>query len=327
LKDENKFNTVINNYFHHIGTIYKHSPAIFIAQSGHNLISHNTIHDLAYNGMVISGCRPHELVMAKPLKNRREWVSQIRVDEIGPYIEHIKPEMLENQNWLEFDVSAIEPLLHARENLIEYNDISRVMLELGDGNGIYFSAMGKNNRAVRNYLHDIYNARGYIRLDDVSGYTIITHNVGQRGAMMMQIKGPGEIRNNFAFDTGLFIARRWFPTEIDNFILYNTPQGKDHFNQYKRFPDVNLIYEFFDRVSNSLIFVENPPDEIKLGQDVIAPDKRGEANVGMLFADPMFDEEAMKQRIFRFRPGSPAPGLGIEPIDLSSVGSTFIKNE
>lgn len=323
LKDEHKYNTVTNNYLHHVGTIYKHSPGIFIAQSGHNDISHNTIHDLAYNGMVISGCRPHELVLARPLKNRREWVSSIRTDEIGPYIEHITPEML--RNWLEFDVSKIEPLLHARENRIEYNEIYRVMLQLHDGNGIYFSAMGKNNRAVRNFFHDIHTSRGYIRLDDVSGYTIITHNVGIRGARMMQIKGPGEIRNNFAFDTELFIARRWCPTEIDNFILYNTPRGKGHYNRYKRFPEVNLVYEFFDRVSNSLIYVEDPPDEIQPGMDVIAPDRRGDADVGMLFADPMFDEEAMKQRIFRFQPGSPAPGLGIEPIDLSSAGSTLAK--
>ncbi|HKJ78309.1 MAG TPA: right-handed parallel beta-helix repeat-containing protein, partial [Prolixibacteraceae bacterium] len=323
LKDENKFNTVTNNYIHHVGTIYKHSPGIFIAQSGHNLISHNTIHDLAYDGMVISGCRPHELVLAKPLQNRREWVSSIRVDEIGPYIKDITPEMLDN--WLEFDVSMIEPLLHARENQIEYNEIYRVMLELHDGNGIYFSGMGKNNRAVKNYFQDIHTSRGYIRLDDISGYTIITHNVGVRGARMMQIKGPGEIRNNFAFDTKLFIARRWCPTKIDNFILYNTPQGEGHFNQYNRFPEVNMIYEFFDRVSNSLIYVENPPEEMKLGQDVIAPDKRGDADVGMLFADPMFDEEAMKKRIFRFKPGSPAPDLGIEPIDLSSAGSTLAK--
>jgi hypothetical protein len=325
LKDENKNNTVTNNYIHHVGTIYKHSPGIFIAQSGYNLVSHNTIHDLAYNGMVISGCRPHELVLAKPLSNRREWVSSIRTDETGPFIGHITPEMLDN--WLEFDVSKIEPLLHARENVIEYNEIYRVMLELHDGNGIYFSGMGKNNRAVRNFFHDIHTSRGYIRLDDVSGYTIITHNVGMRGARMMQIKGPGEIRNNFAFDTKLFIARRWCPTEIDHFILYNTPQGEGHFNQYDRFPDVNMIYEFFDRVSNSLIYVEDPPEEMKPGQDVIAPDKRGTADVGMLFADPMFDNEAMKQRIFRFMPGSPAPGLGIEPIDLSTAGSTLAVRE
>ena len=324
-KDENKFNTVTNNYIHHVGTIYKHSPGIFVAQSGHNTITHNTIHDLAYNGMVISGCRPHELVYAKPLQKRREWVSSIRIDEIGPYIKHITPEMLDN--WLEFDVSRIEPLLHARENLIEYNEIYRVMLELHDGNGIYFSAMGKNNRAVRNYFQDIHTSRGYIRLDDVSGYTIITHNVGVRGARMMQIKGPGETRNNFAFDTELFIARRWCPTEIDNFILYNTPKGEGHYNQYKRFPDIYMVYEFFDRVSNSLIYLENPPDELKLGQDVIAPDRRGDADVGMLFADPLFDEEAMKQRIFRFKPGSPSLALGIEPIDLSKAGSTLASSK
>jgi hypothetical protein len=169
-KDENKFNIVTNYYIHHVGTIYKHSPGIFIAQSGHNLIRHNTIHDLAYNGMIISGCRPHELVLAKPLRNRRKWVSSIRLDEIGPFIKHITTEML--RNWLEFDVSEIEPLLHSRENIIEHNEIYRVMLELCDENGINFSAMGKNNRAGRNYLHDIYNSNGYIRLDDVWGYTI-----------------------------------------------------------------------------------------------------------------------------------------------------------
>ena len=86
-----------------------------------------------------------------------------------------------------------------------------------------------------------------------------------------------------------------------------------------------MIYEFFDRVSNSLIYIEKPPDEIKLGQDVIAPDKRGDADVGMLFADPLFDEEAMKRRIFRFKPDSPALRLGIESIDLSSAGSTLAK--
>jgi hypothetical protein len=228
------------------------------------------------------------------------------------------------RNWLEFDVSKIEPLLHARENRIEYNEIYRVMLELHDGNGIYFSAMGKNNRAQRNYLHDIYNSNGYIRLDDVSGYTIITHNVGVRGSNMMQIKGPGEIRNNFALDTEIFIKRRWCPTAIDHYVLHNTPLGKGHYNQYKRFPEVHMIYEFFDRVSNSLIYVEDPTKEIQPGDDVIARDKRGGAEVGMLFADPMFDQEAMKNRVFRFMPDSPAPGLGIEPIDLSTAGSSLV---
>jgi hypothetical protein len=37
--------------------------------------------------------------------------------------------------------------------------------------------------------------------------------------------------------------------------------------------------------------------------------------------DPMFDQEAIKKKIFRFEPGSPAVKLGIKPLDLSLVGS------
>jgi hypothetical protein len=321
LKDVNKYNTVTNNYIHHVGAIYRHSPGIFIAQSGHNLISHNTIHDLAYNGMIISGCRPHELVMSKVLRNRREWVSSIRVDEIGPFIEHITPEMM--RNWLSYDVSPIEPLLHSRENRIEYNEIYNVMLELHDGNGIYFSAMGKNNLAQYNYLHDIYNSNGYFRLDDVSGFTIITHNVGLRGSRLMQIKGPGIIKNNFAIETDQFVARNWYHIEIDNFVLYNSPTGNRHLNQNQRFPNIQTVFQYFDRCSNSLIYQETPGEGLIPGEDMIDLDKRGEAEVGMLFADPMFDEEAMKSKIFRFLPGSPAEKLGIQPIDLSKAGSSL----
>lgn len=323
LKDENKFNLITNNHIHHVGTVYKHSPGIFIAQSGHNTISHNTIHDLAYNGMIISGCRPHELAMSKVLQNRREWVSSIRVEEIGPYIKHITPEML--RNWLTFDVSTIEPLLHSRENNIEYNELYRVMLELGDGNGIYFSAMGKNNRAQYNYLHDMYNSNGYIRLDDVSGYTIITHNVGVRGSRMMQIKGPGEISNNFAIETDRLIMRLFYPVDIDHFILYNTPQDNGHLTKDGRNPDAKTVFDLFERISNSLIYQEVPGEGLQPGEDVVPASKRGDARVGMLFADPMFDQKAMKEKIFRFLPGSPAIDLGIQPIDLSSAGSSLLK--
>jgi hypothetical protein len=127
-KDENKFNTVTNNYIHHVGEIYKHGTGIFIAQSGHNLISHNTIHDLSYNGMVISGCRPHELAMYPYLKNRREWVSSLRMEEIEPYLETIKEEL--TKKWINSGIEHFEALLHARKNRIEYNEIYRVMLEL-----------------------------------------------------------------------------------------------------------------------------------------------------------------------------------------------------
>jgi len=51
----------------------------------------------------------------------------------------------------------------------------------------------------------------------------------------------------------------------------------------------------------------------------------GEDDTKLLYADPMFDMEAMKRKVFQFLPGSPAEKLGIEPIDLSNVGSSLAR--
>ncbi|MEO0453386.1 MAG: right-handed parallel beta-helix repeat-containing protein [Verrucomicrobiota bacterium] len=322
LKDESKFNTVTNNYIHHIGTIYQHSPAVFIAQSGHNKISYNTIHDLDYNAMVISGCRPHELAYYETLKNRREWVSTLRVDEIKPYLEKVKEVLA--QQWLNSDVSLFEDLLHARENVIEYNDISLCMLALSDGNAIYFSGMGEGNIAQYNYIHDVTNNRGFIRLDDNSGYTYIRNNVFARGRMMLVMKWNGEYSNNFCIDASQITNKEWYPAPLDKIIFYNKNSKAKLMNKEIWVEGTDpKVSDSFKSVSDSIFFVEGRAEEFKAGQDIIAENNRGEAKVGMLFADPLFDEAAFEQRIYRFKPGSPAEKLGIQPIDLSKVGSSL----
>ena len=40
-----------------------------------------------------------------------------------------------------------------RENKIMMNEMSRVLQKMHDGNAIYFSAMGVDNRVERNYMH------------------------------------------------------------------------------------------------------------------------------------------------------------------------------
>ena len=321
LKDESKFNTVTNNYIHHIGTIYQHSPGIFIAQSGHNTITHNTIQDLDYNAMVISGCRPHELAYYATLKNRREWVGSLRVDEIKPYLEKVK-QVLEKQ-WLNSDVSLFEDLLHARENRIAYNDISRCMLKLGDGNAIYFSGMGKNNICEFNYIHDVPNNRGFIRLDDNSGYTYIRNNVFERGRMMFALKWDCKYTNNFCIDGNQMTNKEWYPAALDKVIFYSSNPKAELMGKETWVDSADhKVSTSFKTVSNSIFFVKGRAKEFKSGQELMAKDNRG-AEVGMLFVDPMFDKEAMKQRIYRFLPGSPAIKLGIQPIDLSSAGSTL----
>lgn len=63
--------------------------------------------------------------------------------------------------------------------------------------------------------------------------------------------------------------------------------------------------------------------DLVTGQDV----KVGKDDIKLLYADPMLDEDAMKQRIFRFKKGSPAEKLGIQPIDLSSAGSSLVPHQ
>ncbi|MFC1761204.1 right-handed parallel beta-helix repeat-containing protein [Planctomycetota bacterium] len=327
LKDENKFNEVRNNYLHHIGEIFKHSPGIFIAQSGHNKITHNTIHDLAYNGIVISGCRPDFLKRFKPLKNRREWIGAFRLEEMQSRIKDHDVRDMKN------DLSIIEPLFHARKNLIAYNEIYRVMKELHDGNGIYFSGMGKDNRAEFNYIHDLGHTRRFIRLDDISAYTIIKNNVCENGDHLFMMKGPSEVKNNFAINIGRLNFRS-YKYEIDRLIYYTTqPEATIHYvpdsairgGNPKEIVAEKNTYASLEAISNSLVYDVTPIPEFKLGDDLVPTDMRGGAAVGIHYADPMFDEEAMKQKIYCFKPGSPAIELGIEPIDLSNVGSTLVR--
>ena len=272
-----------------------------------------------------SGCRPHELAYYETLKHRREWVSSLRVDEIKPYLERIK-EVLADK-WLNSDVSIFEDLLHARENRIAYNDISRAMLKLSDGNGIYFSGMGKNNVAEFNYIHDVTNNRGFIRLDDNSGYTYIRNNVFENGRMMLVMKWDGEYRNNFAINARQVSNKEWYPAKLDRIVFYSTDSFPSKLMNSENWitEEGRKVTDVLTRCSNSIFFVQKRVDEFEPGQDIVARENRDGADVGMLFADPMFDDEAMKQRIFRFKPGSPAAKLGIKPIDLSDVGSTLTR--
>jgi hypothetical protein len=321
-KDENHHNAVTNNCLHHIGEIYWHSPGIFIAQSGHNLISHNTIHDLSYNGMVISGIRPHELMLRKPLANRREWIGSIRESECRPYTELLFKQG--NTDWRSISMDCIIPLLHSGENMIEANDISRVMLRLEDGNAIYLSCMGINNHLVGNLVHEFSSEKSNpVRLDDNSTFTFFENNVCLGSKKGFAFKASADVRNNFFInveDAGIGGKNKNTIRFFSN-ILYRVPaeheEGKRPMrNFWKSPPDgasgyVNCLY--FD--------LPTPPD-VKPGQVLIPSLDPSLGKVGLEFADPMFDAEAMKRRIYRFLPGSPAEALGIKPIDLSAVGSS-----
>jgi hypothetical protein len=333
-KDVNKNNIVHDNYIHHMGEILKHAPAIFIAQSGHNEITHNTIHDLPYNGIVVSGCRPDEFYLAQRIPFRRAWVSTIRFDECEPYIlKGLKSDR-------KIELSHFLPLLHARENHIAMNDISRTLLELHDGNAIYFSGMGENNLVERNYLHENYDTAGTLRLDDNPSYTIIRENVITGAQQGFGLKDTAEVSNNFVF-TETFLRGRTNPswlrgtkTVIPKGNIFMPPASSKSSNGLYLTDSRATnkpFYENLPLMENSIYFTENKSEcyvpKAALGSDLFTgqPVKPGKGEVKLLYADPMFDEAAMKQNIYRFKKGSPAIALGIKPIDLSQVGSSLVK--
>jgi hypothetical protein len=338
LKDENHHNQILNNYFHHVGEIYWHSPGIFVSQSGHNLISHNTIHDVGYTGMIISDCRPHELLLHKPLANRREWISTMRLYECLPFIEKAwqQNEPRDMKNFL--------PLLHSRNNRIEYNEIYHVMLLLGDGNGLYFSAMGENNHVYRNYFHDITKGAGSFRLDDDTTYAVFEENVTVNCNKWSEIKGPVDLINNFAINCENYIQNTPYLASGERNVYYSdNPKLKPGFKTKAARPNIEMaeqsregvikndnmlgngFWTFLPSCENSLVFSANMPEGVNPGDELTRDSQRGDAEVGLLYADPLFDKEAMKRKIFLFKPDSPAKKLAIKEINLSKVGSTLVK--
>ena len=331
-KDVNKDNIIHDNYIHHIGEFLFHSSAIFIAQSGNNKVTHNTIRDVPYNGITISGCRPHEFYLVTRMPFRRAWLSTIRAEECKPYTD---------KAWAaekgKTDIRHFLPLLHARDNLIGMNDISKTLQKLGDGNAIYLSAMGSNNRLERNFLHDNYHTAGTIRLDDNPSYTIIKENVITEADRGIGIKGPCELENNFVF-TDMFLrgdvkmnASLRNGTKSERNIFFPPAKSKEK-NGYFLYGDGKKDVPYHSklpRTENSLYFSLNKAKPFVpatgVGTDLFTGKNvtPGADAVKLLYADPQFDEGALKQRIFRFKPGSPAEKLGIQPIDLSEVGSSL----
>ena len=306
-KDVNKNNVVHDNYIHHIGELLLHAPAIFIAQSGHNEITHNTIQDVPYNGIVVSGCRPHEFYLVNRIPFRRAWVSSIRFEECEPYIKKGLAHQWKNR------LEHFLPLLHARENKIVMNDISRTLLKLHDGNAIYFSAMGENNVVERNYLHENHDTAGAIRLDDNPSFTVIRENVITESERGLGLKGPADVINNFIF-TETFLRGRTLPAwvggtkkSLPQRNIFMPPASSKSSNGLYLTDDRATnrpFYENLPKMENSIYFTANTSDpyvpKTELGNELFSgqPVKVGKDSVKLLYADPMFDEEAMKEGLY-----------------------------
>ncbi len=190
----NRSNQIVNNHIHHIGEHYWHCPGIFIWQSGDNRIAGNHIHDTPYTGIVCSGRILYDRNGVQECSGTIDW-SDLE-DQCGKgYVYNIW--------WYSglMDWWKREPLLHSRENLIEYNHIHDVMQVMGDGDGIYISGGGGGNVVRFNVVGPCPSptmAEG-IRCDDDQHHTIIHGNliyaIGGH-ATGVTLKGVNRVTNN-----------------------------------------------------------------------------------------------------------------------------------
>ncbi len=170
-KDVNQKNAIVDNHIHHNGEDWWHSLAIFVWQSSRNTIGHNTIHHTGYSGIIVTG----RIIFDRT--GKAEASKSIRWNEI-----EVDTNMGDTPQTVTDWWYRMEPYLHARNNVIEKNEIYRVMERLGDGNGVYISGCGGGNIVRLNYIHDIFGpgANAVIRTDDLQYETLIEQNLVSR---------------------------------------------------------------------------------------------------------------------------------------------------
>jgi hypothetical protein len=316
-KDCNRGNEISHNEIHHIGEILWHAAAISVWQSGENRVSHNLIHDVNYTAITVSG--------------RINWIREgsrgdgwrtIRWNEIekagGP-----PPGPGKAIPW-----KLRAPFLHGRNNLVEGNDIYSVMQKLWDGDGIYISGTGGNNRIRGNFIHDCLspNMCEGIRCDDDQEETMIERNVILRSGGIgtgIAIKGKNYIVNNFVIDPrGMFHPRGVISIEsgpVEGAVIQHNVLLVSS-NAPQPFYLKNLVgppAPAFNGTQTDYNLYWNAGD-LHWADEHLATARKENQEQHSLTANPLFRNP--EKGDFRFRSGSPAPALGIEPVDLRKAG-------
>ncbi len=324
-KDVNKENTVTNNYIHDIGQVYWGSPAIYLWQSGKNLVAHNLITDTPYSGIVISGwidwVRSGEGMSTKTIR----WA------EVEKFLDTNDPglNLLDYKNW-----SKRKPFLHATKNIVEKNEIRRITQRLGDGNGIYLGGAGPQNLIRLNYVHDCTSltAREGIRCDDGQYETVIEKNVVYKNggtAVGIAVKGQNTIVNNIianlvtgdpSFDS-TYISLQVYPASeaiIQRNIVYSVDKAQHACGTLGAWYLKQPLPEWKETKADKNIYF-NTQDPTWLDKHFAEVRPFG-VETHSIFADPMFTD--LGNGDFLLKPGSPALKLGFEQIDITEMGLT-----
>ncbi|QYM78619.1 right-handed parallel beta-helix repeat-containing protein [Horticoccus luteus] len=316
-RDVNGGDEIVDNEFHHLGELWWHAPAVFLWQSGGNLVAHNYLHDLPYNGMVLDGVRPRYFAIATPKVPRPEFPPNLR-------------ENLRLMRWREIGnprtTEAILPFAHTRDNVVRDNEIHDAMQVLRDGNGIYLSSAGKGNVIQRNVIYNM-GGSAAIRTDDDQSYCTITDNV--TFGVGIVIKDFNATWNNIMVNGGLRITSDRPDSRVERNVYVS-------YTGQSRFYEVDTVNSYFGNAPGDTMLGNYNPDHKpivppKTDHNLFSTSDRVGAEAfiqGMQRAwgndrasrigDPQFRDAAHGD--FRFGENSPAEALGIHSVDTTHVG-------
>jgi hypothetical protein len=287
---------IVNNHFHHGGTVRRHMAAIGVSGSEGCRIAHNLIHHMPYNGIHLTGARA-------------EYWSAKAVPELEP----------------PYTAAKIKPHVRTRKNVIEHNHIHHVMRELYDGGAIYcWGTMGEGTNRVRNNLiHHVGQGEGIsvgIYLDDACDDVVVEDNVvvGARIGQHLHGAPRNRIQNNFftyctrsditiqpeeynIAPMGTEVVRNIFAWGKGK--VFDTGEGWN--KNWDRKPIRAMKHNLYWRGG----------EQVELGTGHLKGfDSQSDV------ARPAFDPAKARRHILA--PGKAAQRLGIRPIDLRRVGLT-----
>ncbi|MFI3213278.1 MAG: right-handed parallel beta-helix repeat-containing protein [Eubacteriales bacterium] len=309
-KDVNKYNLVTNNIITRCGAEIWHGHAIFLWQSGENMISHNTIHHSARKGVGLCGVRV--TILEHRSHTFDEATKSIRWNEIDETFRNSEDEF---ENYL--------PYLHTRNNLIEKNNIYKVLEKIGDGSAINVSGAGDGNIIRENYIHHIptYFSSSTLRTDDWQCGTLMERNVIYKSNISaITRKNYNHLVNNFMIDTNVangYVRFASYPNEkanygsiIKNNIYYDSeyefvPFGKGYLVSEEATLPENC------EISNNLFYSQK-------GNSTLEKHLKENNEKGSKIGNPLFRD--IEKGDFRFQEDSFALQMGIDEIDVSTTG-------
>ncbi|MCD6354533.1 MAG: discoidin domain-containing protein, partial [Prolixibacteraceae bacterium] len=311
-KDVNKNNRIVNNIIDHCGDVVWHGHAIFIWQSGSNYVANNLIQNCPRKAVGICGVRAPIFMEGKKV-DWDEGSKTMRWNEIDPRLDDAK----------NINQEAILPYLHAKDNLVENNEIFRCRTKIGDGASLNVSGAGQGNIIRNNLLLEVVG--NGLRTDDWQRGTVFSNNLICSGGIVH--KGKNDILNNIFVDTNIrfttYPGQKYFPGSlVKNNIMYFTRNGIIPYKERKT-PD---IYTPNDCVlENNIYFAESKVEEIEAFIHKNQIEKgwdKGSVVVDPLFAKPIPKNRKLKKEDLILSENSPAYKMGFKKINIESIGIT-----